>query len=118
MNNVFISGHLGRDMDVRAEEESGELVGELSIAINDYIGKDNAGGSKYWTTWMSAVIKGTTRVRRLQDLCTKGRKVTISGALRTRRYRISEEKALQMPYILVDDIEPGPLPSGPGEAQQ
>lgn len=117
MNNVFISGHLGRDMEVRAEEENGELVGELSIAISDYIGKDGAGVSKYWTTWISAVVKGTARVRRLQDLCTKGRKVTVSGVLRNRRYKVSEEKSLQVTYILVDEVEPGPLPTGPGEQQ-
>ena len=99
----MVSGHLGRDMELRSNPD-GTLVGEISIGVNDFDGKDGNGAPKFWTTWVTGVIYGK-RVQALQDELLKGRKVTITGQLRTRNYKISEEKVMPLTYVKVDQIE-------------
>lgn len=104
MNHVTISGHLGRDMDLRFDEHK-RAEGELSVAISDYIGIDaETKEPRYWTTWQTAVLRGDRAVA-LQDRLYKGRAVWISGQLRTRNYKVAEGKTMPLTYILVDQIE-------------
>lgn len=103
MNKSIISGNLGRDMDVRSEPD-GSLVGELSIAVNDYAGKDEAGNAKYWTTWVTAVLYGK-RVQSLQDEMREGKKVYVTGQMRTRRYKIGEDQFMPLTYIKIDELD-------------
>lgn len=116
MNNATVSGNLGRDMEVRAEDD-GELVGEISIGVNEYLGKDEDGTTKNWTTWVTAVIYGRARVQRHQDKALKGRRVTVTGPLRTKRYRISDERSVPLTFIRVEEIEWGDLPRHSSEQQ-
>jgi single-stranded DNA-binding protein len=104
MNHTLVSGKLGRDMDLRAESNS-RMEGEISVAVNDYIGSDEVTGDpKYWLTWVSCVIRGN-RARALQDQLYKGRFVVITGQLRTRNYKLEDGKTLPLTYVLVDHIE-------------
>ena len=104
MNHVVVSGHLGKDIDLRIDSDR-RAEGEISVAINDYIGRDEAtGDTKYWTTWVTAVIRGE-RARALQDQLYSGRFVVVSGQLRTRNYKVSEGKTLPLTYISVENIE-------------
>lgn len=103
MNRVIVAGHLGKDIDIRVGER-GVIEGEISIALNDYIGNDGSGKAKYWTTWVTAVIFGE-RARALQDAMYSGRFVTVGGQLRTVPYKVNETKTLQLTYIKVEDID-------------
>lgn len=104
MNIVTISGHLGKDMDLRIDEQK-RPEGELSVAINDFIGMDQETQQpRYWTTWQTAVLRGDRAIA-LQDRLYKGRSVWITGQLRTRNYRIGEDKTMPLTYILVEKIE-------------
>jgi single stranded DNA-binding protein len=102
MNVVTISGHLGDDVDVRFKQ-GGEAEGEFSVAVNDYIGKDEANQPKYWTTWVQCKVTGK-RALALQDELYRGRLVTVSGQLRTSRYKISDDRYVNVTFILVDDV--------------
>lgn len=103
MNQTTISGHLGKDLDLRIGENN-RAEGEISVAVNDYVGRDERGEPKFWTTWVTAVIYGD-RAKALQDHLYKGRFVVVSGQLRTRNYKVSDGKTLPLTYILVDAIE-------------
>lgn len=116
MNHVVISGHLGKDIDLRIGENN-RAEGEISVAVNDYIGRDDStGDAKYWTTWVTCVIYGD-RARALQDQLYKRRFVCVSGQMRTRNYKVAEGKTMPLTYILVDHIEfdrkANPAQSGP-----
>ena len=103
MNIVTVDGRLGHDIDLRVDA-TGRIEGEISVAVNDYIGRDeNTKEARYWTTWVTAVIRGE-RARALQDQLYKGRYVVVSGQLRTKNYKISDTKTLPMTFIQVSDI--------------
>ena len=103
MNITTISGRLGKDIEIRVDEKK-MIEGEISIAVNDYIGKSAQGEPKYWLTWVTCVIRGE-RVMALQDQLCKGRFVCISGQLRTRNWKTSDGKTVPVSYVLVDNIE-------------
>jgi single stranded DNA-binding protein len=106
MNTVMMSGRLGRDMEVRVGRNK-EMEGNFSIALSDYIGKDEAGAAKYWTTWVNVVLRGTNRVTALQDELTKGRFVVVEGQLRTweSKPKTPDEKPHTVTYVLADEVE-------------
>lgn len=116
MNIVCVSGHLGRDIEIRVDE-SQRVEGEFSVAINDYINKDENGQAKYWTTWATVVVRGKLALS-LQDQLYKGRFVTVEGALRSRNYRVSDDKTVTVHYVLASRIEfdPRAVPPAHNEA--
>lgn len=122
MNVSICSGHLGRDIDLRIDE-NGWAEGEISVAVNDYIGRnEETGEAKIWTTWVTCVIRGK-RATALQDQLYQGRFVVVHGQLRTRNYKIAEGKTMPLTYILVDAIEfdqrARPAPAAhPGQQQE
>jgi single-stranded DNA-binding protein len=66
MNVVTISGHLGDDVDVRFKQ-GGEAEGEFSVAVNDYIGKDEANQPKYWTTWVQCKVLLHSKMNSIEE---------------------------------------------------
>lgn len=98
MNLVVISGHLGRDLDLRAKPD-GAFEGELSLAVKDYTGKGADQQATYLTTWVTVVIFGQ-RAKALQDQLWQGRLVTVKGQLRSKPYRMGE-KSVPFMYVAV-----------------
>ncbi len=104
MNVVSVSGRLGHDIDVRYKE-GGKLEGTFDVGISEYVGKDQESGEpKYDTVWVECVIKDK-RAQTLQDELYKGRHVSVSGRLRTSKWKIDETKWVRYTYILVDDVD-------------
>ena len=106
MNRITCSGRLGRDMEIRVGQNR-EMEGNFSMALSDYIGKDDKGEPKYWTTWVNVVVRGTNRVKALQDELFKGRFVVVEGCLRTweSKPQNDKEKGHTVTYVLAEKVE-------------
>jgi len=102
MNLVVISGHLGRDLDLRAKPD-GAFEGELSLAVKDYIGKGADQQPIYHTTWVTVVVFGP-RAKALQDQLWQGRFVTVKGQLRSKPYKVGE-KSFPFTYVAVSGAD-------------
>jgi len=98
MNLVVVSGHLGRDVDLRAKPD-GSFEGEISLAVKDYIGKGADHQPQYLTTWVTVVVFGS-RAKSLQDQLWQGRFVTVKGQLRTKPYKAGD-KTVPFTYVAV-----------------
>lgn len=104
MNRWTGSGNLGADIDVRYKEE-GKVEGSFDIALNEYVGKDPVSGeAKYETIWIECVIKDR-RAQTLQDELYLGRHVTVSGRLRTSKWKVDDKNWVRYTYVLVEEID-------------
>jgi single-strand DNA-binding protein len=81
MNNVELIGRLGADPELRMLS-SGKAVCRFRVATNRIAGTDEAGHHTYDTDWTSIEAW-----ERLAEVCgsylQKGRRVLVSGSLRT-----------------------------------
>ena len=101
INNIIISGNLGKDAEVR-ESRDGKLFTRFSIAFEER--KKNRTGE--WvdeTGWIGAVIFGE-RGEKLADTLKKGTPVTVSGKLSYSTYVGSDDVKRTSYEIRVDEI--------------
>jgi single-strand DNA-binding protein len=81
LNRVELIGHLGADPDLRLLP-SGRSVCRFNLATNRIVGQDEQGGRIYETDWTNIEAW-----ERLAETCNsylqKGRRVRVSGSLRT-----------------------------------
>jgi single-strand DNA-binding protein len=84
MNKVMLFGRLGRDPEVRATNENGGKVCNLSLATSERY-KDRAGEWQEATEWHRVVAFGRT-AETCEQYLTKGREVLVEGRLRTREW--------------------------------
>lgn len=96
MNVITVTGHLGRDIEVRTTP-AGDQVGSFSVA--DSQGKDKP------TIWWSCQLWGK-RVDSLAPYLLKGQKVTVSGAVSEREWTDKEGNKRKSMDVRVNDIDP------------
>jgi len=84
MNKVMLFGRLGRDPEVRATNENGGKVCNLSLATSERY-KDRAGEWQEATEWHRVVAFGRT-AENCEQYLAKGREVLVEGRLRTREW--------------------------------
>ena len=111
MNNITITGTLGRDMEQRAMP-NGDPVGNFSVA--DSQGRDKP------TIWWSCQLFGK-RVAALAPYLLKGQQVTVAGNVTEREWTDKEGNKRKQMEIRVSDLalqggkreqsaEPAPAP--------
>lgn len=92
MNRVQLIGRLGEDVTLR-EVNNGSKMARLNLATNEYYYAED--GNKVENTyWHNCVAWGKT-AEKMQNYCTKGKKLAIQGKLINRSY----EKDGQKHYI-------------------
>lgn len=111
MNNITITGTLGRDMEQRAMP-NGDPVGNFSVA--DSQGRDKP------TIWWNCQLFGK-RVAALAPYLLKGQQVTVAGTVTEREWTDKEGNKRKQMEIRVSDLalqggkreqtaEPAPAP--------
>ena len=111
MNNITITGSLGRDIELRSMP-NGDRVGSFSVA--DSQGRDKP------TIWWSCQLFGK-RADSLAQYLTKGQQVTVAGSIAEREWTDREGNKRKQMDIRVSDLalqggkreqsaEPAPAP--------
>lgn len=77
MNEVKISGRIGRDMELRATSRPGFNVGNFSIAVSKKSKKDPSG---FETMWFDITVFGA-KADQIAYQAVKGAKCLVSGRL-------------------------------------
>jgi single-strand DNA-binding protein len=84
MNVAMISGHLGRDPEIRTGP-SGKPIGNLSVASGEWWTKD--GEKKERTEWFAVVCFNEVTCRYIESSLRKGDYVRVMGRIRTRKWQ-------------------------------
>ena len=85
MNKVFLTGHLGRDPEVRTFTD-GSMVANLNVATTETWKDQSTGERREKTEWHRVAIFGPL-ARICQQYLRKGAKVLIEGKLETRKWQ-------------------------------
>ena len=96
MNNITVTGRIGRDIEIR-HMNNGDPVGGFSIA--DDQGKDKP------AIWWSCDLWGK-RAESLAPYLIKGQKVTVSGEVTEREYTDKQGQQKKVMSIRVNNIDP------------
>lgn len=94
MNNITITGSLGRDIELRSMP-NGDRVGSFSVA--DSQGRDKP------TIWWNCQLFGK-RAESLAQYLTKGQQVTVAGNIAEREWTDKEGNKRKQMDIRVNDI--------------
>ena len=81
MRKVTLTGHLGKDADVRFFDNGGEA---MSFSLSVYTGKKGTDG-KYISDWYSVRVS-TSQINLLRDKLFKGTRVIVEGQLWQNHY--------------------------------
>lgn len=85
MNRVTLTGHLGRDPEVRTFTD-GSMVANLTVATSETRKDPSTGERREKTEWHRVAIFGPL-ARVCQQYLRKGAKVLIEGKLETRKWQ-------------------------------
>ncbi|MCG7626069.1 single-stranded DNA-binding protein [Epibacterium sp. Ofav1-8] len=85
MNKVFLTGHLGRDPEVRTFPDS-SMVANFNVATTETWKDQATGERREKTEWHRVAIFGPL-ARVCQQYLRKGAKVLIEGKLETRKWQ-------------------------------
>lgn len=130
MNQIIITGNLGRDAECRFTQ-GGMAVLNLSVAVNDRVKKHGEWTDE--TTWFRCALFGK-RAEGLNELgLTKGTKVLVRGRVKLNQYEKRDGTMGASLEVMADDVEllgggagggrrqqqsggyDAPPPSGPGD---
>lgn len=100
MNKVFLIGNITKDIELR-QSNSGKFVVEFSIAINN--GKDQQGNELPADFINCTAWNKTAEV--LSKYATKGTKVCIEGAMKTKTWVDQQGNNRYKTCVLVDRVE-------------
>lgn len=100
MNKVFLIGNITKDIELR-QSNSGKFVVEFSVAINN--GKDQQ-GNELPADFINCTAWNKT-VEVLSKYATKGTKVGIEGAMKTKTWTDQQGNNRYKTYVLVDRVE-------------
>jgi len=85
INRAILLGHVGRDPEVRSTT-GGDKVASFSLATSESW-KDKATGERKETTdWHQVVVFNQNLVGIVEQYVTKGSRVSVEGAIKTRKY--------------------------------
>jgi len=114
MNRVELIGNLARDPELRATTgENQTSICRFTIAVNDGYGE------KQYTNFISIVVFGR-RAENCDKFLSKGKKVAVSGRIRTGSYTNKEGNKVYTTEVIADDVEflSGKDTGGGGDAPQ
>lgn len=102
MNKVILSGHVGRDPQIRYIES--RPVAEFTLATNEYGGKDADGKAREVTEWHHIVMFDRHALTAEQYI-RKGTRLLIEGKLRTRSWQDRAGANHELTQIYTDSFE-------------
>jgi single-strand DNA-binding protein len=101
-NQCTFIGHAGRDCEMNYTP-AGKAVSKFSLAVNDYVGKDDQGKAKEVTTWLN-IVAWDKLAEIANQYVVKGTQVLISGRLSMREYTDKTGVKRQAVEIIAQDI--------------
>ena len=101
INQVTISGNLGRDSELR-KTQSGMAILSFTVAVNERR-KNSQGEWSDYTNWVGVSMFGT-RAEKLHDYLRKGTKVCVQGKLRYSEWERDGAKKSKI-EVIADEIE-------------
>ena len=101
INQVTISGNLGRDSELR-KTQSGMAILSFTVAVNERR-KNSQGEWSDYTNWVGVSMFGT-RAEKLHDYLKKGTKVCVQGKLRYSEWERDGAKKSKI-EVIADEIE-------------
>lgn len=101
INQVTISGNLGRDSELR-KTQSGMAILSFTVAVNERR-KNSQGEWSDYTNWIGVSMFGT-RAEKLHDYLKKGTKVCVQGKLRYSEWERDGQKKSKV-EVIADEIE-------------
>lgn len=101
INQVTISGNLGRDSELR-KTQSGMAILSFTVAVNERR-KNSQGEWSDYTNWIGVSMFGT-RAEKLHDYLKKGTKVCVQGKLRYSEWERDGAKKSKI-EVIADEIE-------------
>ena len=101
INQVTISGNLGRDSELR-KTQSGMAILSFTVAVNERR-KNSQGEWSDYTNWIGVSMFGT-RAEKLHDYLRKGTKVCVQGKLRYSEWERDGQKKSKV-EVIADEIE-------------
>jgi single-strand DNA-binding protein len=108
MNIVTLSGHLGRDLELKQSNSGPYCFG--SLALNeDY--KDKSGAKVKKTVWVDFTLYGHTAENAVKYVGKKGNRIALIGKLDNRKkegekYAQLAFKVLRVEYVDFNDAKP------------
>ena len=103
MNNVMLSGKIGRDPEF-SMSKSGIAICKLTLATSESVKKDN--GWERLTEWHNIVIFGG-RGEYIAKSCIKGDFLVVMGRIRTETWEKNGEKKSRV-VIIADEVDFSP----------
>lgn len=99
MNKVIMIGNLTYDPEIKATKNDKKYA-HFSIAVNRYSGRDAEGGADFFR-----VIVWEPMAEACAKYLKKGRKVGITGKLRSRSYDAQDGSHRTVTEIIADEVE-------------
>lgn len=100
MNVCVFSGNIGKDCEMRYTQ-SGKASASFSLAVTSGWGENKS------TFWVRCQLWGA-RAEKLTQYLTKGKKVTVSGALNNREWTDKDGGKKMTLELTVNEIDLGP----------
>lgn len=91
VNRVILVGHLGKDPEIRATRDGGE-VASLSVATSETWKDKDTGERKEKTEWHRVSVFNEGTINYLKKAAEKGTQVYIEGQLQTRKWQDKDGK--------------------------
>ena len=85
VNKVILIGHLGADPEIRSTN-SGDRIANLRLATSESWRDKSSGERKEKSEWHRVVIFNEHLVKVAEQYLSKGSKVSVEGALQTRKW--------------------------------
>lgn len=85
LNRASLLGRLGQDPEIRTTQ-SGEKVANFSLATGEQWKDKNTGEKRERTEWHRVVVWGPL-AKIAEQYLTKGKRVLVEGAIRTRKWQ-------------------------------
>ena len=101
VNKVILIGNLGRDPEVRNTQAGGKIV-NLTIATSDTWNDRSSGEKRERTEWHRVVVFNENAANFAEKYLSKGRKVYVSGELRTRKWKDQQGVEKYSTEVVVD----------------
>lgn len=98
-NKIFISGNVGKDLELTYTSGKGTAVGKFSVAVNEY----NSQTKQNDTMWVNVTIFGKV-AESLSPYLVKGTKVIVTGKLSIRKYTANDGIEKQSVEIIADSF--------------
>jgi single-strand DNA-binding protein len=118
INRVILLGNVGQDPQIKGSGEN--RVANLSLATSKRWTDKRTGEKREATEWHRVVIFNQTIVGVVEKWVSKGSKISVEGALRTRKWRDDKDEIDRYSTeVIVDRFDGGiTLEGGPADRDQ